>query len=936
MAEPLGTVAAIAELTSLVKKGFSAVVKRQPEFHRFWRHFERQLQPEFRDVPWQRINDRFSLDPEFVSLICCLIRGERHALNRLEELFEEELEPPEGSRYDKATVVSTVLSTVRESANQAVQDFKGAARQSTGLLEGRVGEAQGAITDEVRRGTSQLAGGQAQLLDQMASLKTQFGVLESELRGRGEKPERSRPTGAEGHSPEARPLPSLSERADSWRPPQELVDELAAEDPSGAEHLRGLLAEGGPGAIVSMIRTRQQLNDSDSLPYLVTAARIVAGAGAFAEAEEVYLWASQLPCLDDRGRARQLVRAAAMAQVHSGEARFSTLLEEAKLLVPEHPGVALAEARASTDPQWILNRVAEVEPENEADAALLHVTRAQAQLAVGNEDEAGRELADARSADDSHIAVREFESVLVLVTAQRGIGRGEPPDHEALRRAADGLQSLRTHLDAQARWDESAHVAARASQAYALADDHDAAVGVIESVKRVERLSDEARSDLGRSALITRRPDLVLTILSAGDDRPEARLLRADAQALGGDAQARQEAVTTLIELLDHPDEETQRDAAFALLAAASSGTDIAWNERAAALVRGVKPLTAALFRAEHLRLHGALEAAESELLGHADSPHALRVLRDYAVERRDREKAKDRSRTLMRGRPTDRDRLGNADILHRTGDRSSAREEFFAIARDEELPEELREAAFAALTEIVGEGRDYRAVREVAAEWHDSLPASRNGVWNLAFSLARTSAHAEAFKLLQEAQPEPQTLPQAQLATEIFSRAAPKAEAVERIERLSSLFAQEEQLEAALVLAFVDLDEEERGGLPAGLVDDIEERVASFPDRFPNSKVLWTVDAPETAEELTALMREIHGESAQRQQQLEEELSAGEAPVNALAVVSPVGQVGSAWGKITSLPLAFSMPALDEHERDVARQAVGARPSGTRRAYSS
>lgn len=925
MAESLfGTVASIAKLAVLAKEGIKAVGDRQPEYRLFWRRFERQLKPDVRDIPWQRIEDRFWLDPEFIGLACRLIRGEREALNRLEGLFEGELEPPEGSRYDKETLVSTVLGATRDSALQANKDFKGVTRQSIGLIEGRVGEAESAITAEVRAGTSQLAGGHQQLFEQVGALHELVEELGHGLRVEGDQVERSRTTGTASQLSETRPLPSLSDRADSLRTPEELVEALADEDALGAQALSSLLAAGGPSAVVAMVRTRGPTEQGDSLPYLVTAARIAAWAGAFAEAEEVYAWASQLPGLDDGVRARQLVRAAVTAQVHAGEPQFRAHLEEARRLAPEHPGVAIAEARASAEPQGVLDRLADTQPENDADAALLHITRAQASLALGDVDQAGRELAEARSADADNIAVREFESILPLVLAQRRVSGGESPDHDQLRRAADGLQSLRTRLNEQARWDESAQIAARAAEAYALAEEQDAAVDALESVRRVDRLSEEAKADLARSALLTRRPDLVLAFLSASDERAQSRLLRADAQTLSGDAEARSEAVATLRALLEDDDAEIQRQAAFALLAAASTGRDVAWNDRAGDLLKEFNPLTEALLRAEHVRLHSDPEAAERELLPHADHPQALRLLRDYAAQRGDWEKAKDRSRTLLRRRPTARDRLRNAHILHRAGDLGRAREEFFAVARDDDVDEQLREAAFEAITEIVSDGRDYRAVREVAAEWHDCLPRSLNAVWNLAFSLARTSAHREAYELLQETQPQPQVLQQAQLLAEILFRAAPKTEAVQQIAELSSLFGQEERLEALLSLTFVELEEGERAALPDGIGSEIQQRFDTFPDRFPESTLLRRIQAPESAEEFEALMREMHGESAEWQGRVQEDIAAGQAPVNALAVVSPVSQVGLAWSKMTALPLGFSVTALDQAERVVAGGAIG------------
>lgn len=923
MAEPvLGAVAAAAELTALAQGGIKSIVKRQPEYHHFWEHFERQLAPEFRDLPWDKL-ETFRVDPAFVGLACRLIRGEREALNQLEELFEQKLEPPDGGRHDKEGVVRAALAAARESASEAVKDFKAASRQQVGLLEGRIERAEGAISNEVQTGTREVVHGQELLAKQVGSLHGRLNDLERELQKRPAAPVTAdRAPG--GQSAEARPLPELSERGDDFRTPEELVAALEVEDPEGGRRLHGLLADNGPAAVVAMIRTRDHPAPDDSLPFLITTARIAGRSGAFPEAEEAYLWASQLPGLSDAVRARQVVRAAGMGQLGSGEARFRVLIEEAKKLDPQHPSVAIAEARSSKDAEWMLERVAEVLPETDAEAALLHVTRAQAHLAMDREDEAAGELELAKEANAESIAVREFESILPLVGAQRQLGRGERPNQASLRRAADGLQALRSELERQGRYDESASLAARAAEAYALADDQDAAVVVLESIKRADRLSRAARVDAGQSALVTRRPDLVLRFVPADDERPEARLLRADALTCGDDPAARRGAVEVLETFLDGNDGEIRRHAAFARLAAAASDAAVDWHDRAAELVREIQPFSAAILRAEHLQLHGDSGGAEQELLPHADRPQVLRLLRDYAARAAEWAKAKDRSRSLIRAGPTDHDRLVHAQILREVGEIDSAREAFRAVARDEAAADDLRDSAFSAIAPLVGDGRNYPAVKEVAEEWRDSLPASRNAVWNLAFALARTSEHPEAYRLLETTQAEPETLQQAQLTAEIFYRAARRTAAVRRIEELSSRFGQAEELEAPLIVTYLELDEETRGELPADLAVEVQQRFESFSDRFPESKALWRLDAPGSAEEFDALMREMHAESAEWQRRIQDEVVAGQAPINALAVVSPVSQVGSAWGKMGALPLGFSIPVLDEHERTVAANAVG------------
>ena len=895
------------------------LAKLRGDFGLFWKHFERSLSNQPHDVPWEQL-ERYRLDAEFIGRVTLVVtRWDRTARSELEAMLRKDLDPIIGGRFKtEEELAAHILDAVLESAYHTAVELEKEPRQILGAIDSSHEALAEHITREVRSASTEH---HAERIEDIAAIVRR--EIERSEADKAAKAETHAREASAGQSPATQPIQSLAQRGDPDKSPEDLVAELASEDSKGAEHLRGLLEQGGAMAVVVFVRGREGPGDGDSLSFLVTAARIAVQVGAFAEAGEAYLWASRLEGLDDHARARQLVRAASMAQLHSGEERFRQLLEEARRLASDHPGLAIAEARSSRDGQWMLDRLADVTPENDHERALLHVTRAQARLALGDENLAAEELDEARSADPTSISVREFASILPVVVAQRRTARGEQVDRGVLARAAQGFESLRPGLERQARWDESAQLAARAAEAFALAEDFAKAAGVLGSVKRAEQLGFEARTDLARTALITRRPELVYDFIDESDTQPEARLLRADAQVLGEDPEVRRQAVETLIELLAEEDEEVRRTAAFALLAAAAIEEDVDWNEEAAATLAAVHPVNVAVFRAEHLRLRGEPEEAENVLLPHAAEKQALRLLRDYAAQSGEWDKAQDRSRSLMRDRPSARDRLTNAEIMRRAEGNDSAKAEFLAVARDASVHDDLRNRAFGVVMEMVGENRNYTAIRELAGEWHHEIPSSLDATWNLAFALARLAEHREAYSLAADNALEAQTLQQARLLAEILYRGAPKDEAVRRLEELSTQFGREEEMEALLIMTFLDA-EQDGIQLDDGLTGEVGERFRSFPDRFPNSKVLWRVEAPETGDEWHELLASMHADSALAQQEVREQITNGEAPVNALAVVSPVNEVGSAWARRDTLPMGFAISILDAHERAIAVEAIG------------
>lgn len=973
-----GLVAAVVGLAKASGEAISTVRKQFPEERRFWEQFERQLKPDH-DVDWEAIRSNCYLQPDFFGLIVGLVHGEDEARVGMEAYFRSFVEPPSGGRYDKAALIARIMRVAEDAASKAAKSDRIAGRADRRLIEGRIRAATNDVlaaisgvsggieqiqTDLQRLASTQAhaARGTEERLDQILSLlklvvstsptapaedRLYRDEIEELVRRNNEELARAHeetlrrflderdarlsrdPTRpGEGISPEPDEAAEAREAGPTSLLPASLAEEergddlarLREENPQAAQQLQQILDVGGAFGVAKALRNSQL--DAGPLALLVTAARLVSKEGLFAEAEQAYLRASKLD-LDNKAKARQLVRAATLASIQGSEERFRRHLDSARELSPDHPALAIAEARASSNSQDMLDRVAEVEPETDADRALLHQTRAQAFLSLGDEHAARRELDFARAADADQITVREFEAVLPWFVAQRQVARGEQPDYAVLREAATRFEALAAEVGAEQRPNEAAQVAARAAEAWMLAQAPSEAERVLSEIRDAERLSTETALLLGRAALIVQRPDLVLSFVPPSETTSEARLLRAEAQALGDATDAREEGLAVLRELIDDADEDIKRQAAFALLATAATEAEVEWDERAAEILRADTPETEAGLRAERAYTLGDIRDAERLMLPYATRGQSLRRLRDYAAKLGEWEKVKHRSRELLRTGADPRDRLALADALRHLGEHDEAERECLVTARDQETPEELCEAAFEMAADIVGQHRHYQRLLELAEEWHAALPDSGNAIWNRLFALARLSRHADAYALIEAEQPEPTTVNRAVLLAEILNREAPKAEAIRRIIELSERFGRcEEPLEALVIGTALDA---EQGGvqLDPDVGEQVREVFASFPDRFPDSQVIRSFPAPQTAEELEALVKQFVGDRPKLQSAADEAIKNGRAPVNVLAAVSP-GGIGARWGSLPALPLGFAMDDRDAADREAASAAVG------------
>jgi tetratricopeptide (TPR) repeat protein len=958
----LGAISAVVELAKASGDAMGLLRKTFPESSRFWKHFEEGLKND-RDVPWQEIRNRCYLQPSFFGLSTALVLGDAEARAQMEAEFASFVKPPEEARYDKPELVRRIMAVADKAASEAADSDRAAALAGRHLIEDRIAAAtkeiqqqlaliEGGITRVGARVTEEASArvvSDAEMKEALERIGDRlnpgagldFGRLEALLDQQAEKIVQRLSEGAKKtvfenpnsrqadntvEPPEVAPIAEpggvpAGESADAGPPGSHHLRELAARNAASADRLRQLVVDGGVFALASAVRRGDLDQGPDEL--LFTAGRLLATAGFFAEAESAYLKTVDL-VVSDSQKARNYVGAAGMASVQGSEERYRRHLDSARELVANHPALLIAEARSSSNSQYMLDHVADVEPESDAERALLEQTRAQALLALGDEDGARRHYELALQADACNGSVREFGAILPFWTAQRRIEQGLPVNAAELRESARIFADLAREVTAEGRIDEAAKVMARAAVCHLFIAEFGAAGRLLESVADPGRLSLEAALALGNVAVNIDRPDLALRFLPAGANDVGARLIRVQAQTQLPTPEERAEGVEGLRTLLGESDEQLVLQAAFGLISAAAMFEDVPWDERAAELVAANKPDAEAAMRAERALLLGDAVEAQRILLPYSARTASMRRVRDYAAIAGEWEKVKDRSRQLLREQGDPRDRLALAEALRHLGNRPEAEREFRVVVGDRDLDPDLRQGAFGGLAEIAGRDRDYEALRGVAEEWLEAFPESANAIWNLLFSLVRLSRHDEAWRHFDEKQPQADTPERATVLAEILRRAAPKQKALQLLIGLSDRFDRKVEALEALVIA-VSLDaERDQSPLDPVIEERVGETFAGFPTRFPDSNVIRQFQLPETPEEIVDFFKEMAGDRPKLQHDIATAIAEGRAPVNALAAVS-TGGVGKNWAEVGALPLRFAMNERDAQDEQTARERFGA-----------
>ena len=826
----------------------------------FWKSFASSLSTD-QNIPWDKVK-LAQVQPEFVGIALSLIDGNEGARDALREFFAE-VELPATAYETVVEVKEKICLAAIKAANDAPRDD----RKATFAAERRLDETIKSEAEDVKSSLDDVMGEVRSLKDQVAeSLSSPQSQLEKQLEeqvgtafqeGQGQWRE-----AAQAHlqkleeilqvAPSPPPQAGGAPQQDEVAP--EVVDgesvdgllaSLAEEDTEGAEVLGARYSDEGTMGIVRFLREK---SDPRSVPTLDKAASIVALDGFFSEAERAHLEAFGI-ATEPQEQARQLVRAAGMAQIQGSDERFRDHLNRAKELAPSLPGVAIAEARASKSGEEMLAQVDGVEPESDRQRAILHVTRAQAWLLLGDARNSRKELTAAEKTGVNSLPVREMKGMVAWYEAKSEIGDGREPDRALLLGAAQEFTTIASKVASQQRHDEAAQIFARAAEAYGLAEDPHKAVEILESIDHPETLTNDSCRSLGEAAIVARRPDLVSKFVASPNGILASDLLWADAQLLreDSDPESRANAVEILTPMLEHADAEVRAQSAFALLGGSAANEDIEWNEAAAEIVRDRMPIAEASMRAQRLVLKDQIEKAETVLLPFGSDPKALRQLRDYAATREDWPKARDRSIQLFEFSHKPFDQLALADATHKAGDPVKAKEAFLAVARDREASEQLRGMGYSGAVEVAGQVRDYEEIRKIASEWYSQLSSDANGLWNLLFALARLAQHDRAYALVQDKKPDPDTEQRASLLAEILGRTAPKVEALRAISALSDRYDRSVEALEGLFLKVSLEAEQENGELPADLVDRIREAWATFPERFPDQQFMQVLKAPST-----------------------------------------------------------------------------------------
>ncbi len=930
--------------------------KLKHETGRFSKEFKKELENDL-DVPWPEIRSRCEVQPEFFGLMFDLTLGMRGSEAAMRKFFESFVEPPDGGRYDKAQTIDRVMQAAEKAAVAALPDGQARDLATRRLLVSKVEEVSADLTttiesvgDRVESVDDRLVGTQA-VLAEIAGITRQ---LQAHI-------ESSAGEASDGRSVDPEQMQALLEAQTSQidenadRRIDELADRIAArlakstDDPDAggatttharaalppgrgdhlatlrksdrdaSDRLERLLATEGASGVADAIM--QGVFDSGPPELLIEAARIVTDEGFFAQAESAYLRAADLSESDGK-KARQYVRAAQMASIQGVDDRYQRHLNAARELDAAHPALLIVEARASSDSQFMLDHVAAVEPENPSETALLHQTRAQAHLGLGNEAAAQAEFETALAADAHSEAVREFGAILPLFQAMRQMAAGQlVDDTRPLVKAAEVFEDLAGGSARQGRSNEAAQLLTRGAHCRLLADQHSEAIRVLNEIPDPRRLSRDAAADAAELALLAERPDLARRFVPPGVHDARSQLVVADALTQSDKASDRSRGTAALEQLITSTEAEIATSAAVALLVAATKSRDISWSDDAAQVVAQAKPEAAIALRAEHEALHGNFDEAQKILLPKSDRPAALRRLRDYAAMAGQWGLARDRTQALLRDGNDPRDRLALGEALRKLGDIEEARLAFASVANDRDAPAPLRDSAFGSNVDLLSTNRDYESILRLAREWRTALPDSRNAAWNEVFALARLSRHAEAWKVIKQRALVAETEPQATLLAEVLYRAAEPTEAITELVALSDKFDRKlEAIEALIIATALDVEPDQ----PV-FAEPIESRVrdtfARFPERFPDSDVITAVPAPKTPEEIDAFLRDLAGDTPQRRRDAAREIEGGRTPVNLLAAFSNRG-VAQTWLNLSPLPLGFAT----EHAIDVqaAREAIG------------
>jgi hypothetical protein len=645
---------------------------------------------------------------------------------------------------------------------------------------------------------------------------------------------------------------------------------------------------------------------------------VASAYGLWSVSADAFLQASERP---GANRAGLIARAAADSLIAGNDERYEELLARAEGLDRGDVQVILSGLRTVTDPAERLGRLEEAPKQEEPrHETALAVARAVAQLDLGMWDEAEATLATVAAADPDHLGLRELQAALVISRNRERAARGESVDLRSLREAAEQTLALRTDLLASFRFGEAGQLLARASEALSLADDRPRAVDLLRDAQEEERSDREAALALVAAALTAGAPELARRFAPEAPATERERLASAEAGAFSEDVAVARGAVPVLDDLLKSDDPSIRGEAAFARqVAALTDGIDS--SEPAQRLLREEAPALAALLEAERLKRAGDTDAGERLLLPHHDDTRVLRSLVRWAGQRRDWRRVLELSRAIVQRDPSPEDRLIFADALRRTGSSHEALTQLVSLRRDENVPQEIRTDAFATSAQIVSDAFDYSSLEAISGEWLEFDSEDSQAGWARVWALLRLMRPAEALALAGELGLEPRSEGDAHLLAAALDQASDPLTAATEIADLSDRFDRPERLEAHFLITALRIDDRADLG---EFGEQIRERMATFAERFPDSRIIWSVPVDTTPEGIERFFREHVAPGAEHAREIATEVGKGNIALAALAgtLHKPLSRVTLELDR--GLPLAYQDPLLSSLERESADAAVG------------
>jgi tetratricopeptide (TPR) repeat protein/predicted nucleic acid-binding protein len=697
-----------------------------------------------------------------------------------------------------------------------------------------------------------------------------------------------------------------------------ILGDLEKADPSSATHLATALEAGGTARALELIDGEQQWMQAGGAELWVALGKLADRRGSFGKAESAYLKAAEMPDVSDR--VRQLVRASGSARLGGDLARSDELLAQATAIDSKNPALAIAAARNTDDPAEILELLDGIDPVDDDQAVLLELTRAGAESAARQFEQARAHVEAARQLLPDSPMVREVSANVVLLEAQAGWPDEAPINRGELSRAAIELFALGRELS-EDRPGAGAVLLARASQAFSIAEDFQAGNDALDEALAVEGRG-ENDAAIADAALLLKRFDLVDSLdLGEGE---EGRLTRAISHVLG--ERDVRSAAEDLDCLMESDDQAIATRAAFIRLGASSPVHDVSWSEEAAEIVGNESPEVVAVLKAEFLAEDDHVAEAEQALSQFSSSAAPLRRLVGLAVRREDYEAAARLSDELISRYGEARDRLNHAGLLARQGDKATARDRFLMLARDTTLPADVRSQAYGRATSLVMEASDLVELQRLSEEWRSFAPKEEDPVWLHIFALARRRHHSEAFAFWREHELEVRELRQALLLSEVYGFGTDPPESLREIAALSDLFDRPEDLEYNLMMTALRTEGEDRTGIGEDLERRIKQTFADFTERFPDSTRMqaYKVDEDDPSGFLDTIRPQLEAR-AKVSEALFEEVRKGSGATHLLAAATG-RSIGEIWANLPALPLGYSDQSISSEERLAAADAIAKR----------